>query len=350
MRFWYRSREKVPALVAELQKLEQEAEKRLAASRLPYHRSMLAGKTGVTRRTLSAWFDGRQTPRDTDGLMKAVRVLAVWAEREEPDEQAWRQLQADARKAPKKSRKNRLIRYGVTVLLGAAAALGTSFLTPVGGYMAALILPSRQPPENLTASASWCCTYNSVEASEGLYWPGSPSGLATAMDSGIRATTGLVPAGVGLVEIPLQTNGGETIFLSPPQVVIVSRRPNVAHGIIGIVPRGGQGGADAPGYTTDVDAADPVTVAAGGGGSSYQYVSSSSPEIMMLAVHDTNCDCTFDIRLSWQAQGRTYSQRLTNGGRHFRMLGAAGLAWYSGDPLLGVPFKRDIGSSFWSYA
>jgi hypothetical protein len=43
---------------------------------------------------------------------------------------------------------------------------------------------------------------------------------------------------------------------------------------------------------------------------------------------------------------------LTNGGKHFRIVGSAGLPWYNGDPREGVSFTRAgaSGQPFSSYA
>ena len=119
--------------------------------------------------------------------------------------------------------------------------------------------------------------------------------------------------------------------------------------MIAILPRGGSQGAGEPAqFEADVDDADAVTVPYGsaGGASSYQYVSASIPETITLFVADSDYDCTFDIELTWLAQGQTHTTVLTNGGKHFKILGSTGLPWYSGDPGLGVKLAFDSGHPF----
>jgi hypothetical protein len=67
-------------------------------------------------------------------------------------------------------------------------------------------------------------------------------------------------------------------------------------------------------------------------------------------VADSDYNCTFDIKLTWQEQGRVHSTLLTNNGRHFRMLGSRGLPWYSGMPQENVKLQPVSGHNFSAYA
>jgi hypothetical protein len=184
-----------------------------------------------------------------------------------------------------------------------------------------------------------------VDTNTGFYWTGTPGSLEAALDptqAGATIPT-LMPGGLGLIEIPVQSSGTEPILVAPPKVIIRSRGPNIAKGLIAILPRGGQGGGTPGEFEADVDNAAPVTVPFGQSGSaasSYQYVSANSAEVLTLYVADANYDCTFDIQLTWQEQGRSHTTLLTNNGQHFRIVGYTGLPWYSGDPRLGKPFGR----------
>ena len=122
----------------------------------------------------------------------------------------------------------------------------------------------------------------------------------------------------------MQTSGTEPILVAPPKIIVRSRQRNLTRGLIAILPRGGQGIGSTGQFEADVDNAKPVTVPFGTTGSqssSYQYVSANSPEVITLYVADTNYDCTFDVQLTWQEQGRTHTTLLSNGGRHFHIIG-----------------------------
>ena len=146
----------------------------------------------------------------------------------------------------------------------------------------------------------------------------------------------------------------EHILVAAPTIVVRDRRPNVKTGVIGIVPLGGQGAGQASQFEADVDADPPITraYAIGGqqgesvAGSSYLYVSRGSTEVMLVAVRDTTCDCTFDVQLRSLDQGHDQTTTLTNGGNHFHIVGSAGLPWYQGNPLTSVPFTRVTAHDF----
>jgi len=209
--------------------------------------------------------------------------------------------------------------------------------------------------ENLDAQATWCCKLIMAETSTGFYWPGSVDTLSAEFGpqrSGFDPTA-LTPAGLGLIEIPVQTSGTEPILVAPPKAIVRSRSQNLTRGVIAILPRGGQGGGVPGQFEADVDNPTPVTTplgATGGQSAAYQYVSGNTPEILTLFVADKNYDCVFDVQLTWREQGRTHTTLLTNDGKHFRILGSTGLPWYAGDPRLGVKLKRVSGRPFSHYA
>ena len=198
--------------------------------------------------------------------------------------------------------------------------------------------PSSGPAkaEDFNAQANWCCKIISVEASTGFYWRGTSIGLVAALRSARGDGAALKqPAGLGLIEIPVQTSGTEPILVAPPRVIIRSRQRNLTTGMIAILPRAGQGTGSPGQFEADVDSAAPVTMPVGTTGrqsSSYQYVSAGSPAVLSLFVADANYDCTFDIQLTWQERGRRHTTVLSNGGKPFRIIGSAGLPWYSGNP------------------
>jgi hypothetical protein len=371
----------VPTLHDELRKLEERARAARAATGAGFSRSMLARESGVAESTLASWIDRGRIPQESGKLLEVVRVLSGWAGVATADV-PWQDLWVTARAGASsrkggyaddgaaKKKKDWGLRGLVFVGTTAVAALITGLFTPFGGDIhnrlpvvgAQASTPASQsvsqsgpsggpasasgggPAEDFQVTAYWCCKLVSVEAKTGFYWPGSAGSLSAALDP---VQTGavppvLMPAGLGLVEIPVQTSGTEPILVAPPQVIIRSRGPNLTTGMIAILPRGGQGGGSPGEYETDVDNAVPVTVPAGAaaGRAAYQYVSANSTEVITLFVADANYDCTFDIQLTWQEQGHLRHTPLTNGGKHFRMIGSAGLPWYAGDPHLRTPLAR----------
>jgi hypothetical protein len=356
-------------LTDELQALERRAGQERAAAGEPYNKALLARESGVPERTLRSWLEGKRTPKDAGNLMRVVGVLSCWAGVDAGSEQRWLQLNETARrKGPVSSRKRFLgavaavlsiVVAVVTVISGLFGPVGTDLFS---SQSTASPSPSQHSAANqqegLQASASWCCHLTSVEASAGFYWPGSSASLGSAL-SGTNPASLLTYAGVGIVEIPLQTSGTEPIYVAPPQVIVRNREPNVRQGIAVIMGLGGgQGVGAATEFQADVDASTPVTVpfTAGSGqpsqgsASDYYYVSSGSPEVLILAIEDTDCDCTFDVRLTWQAQGQRHSTLLTNGGRHFRIVGSSGLAWYTGNRVSGGITKLSSQRPFSAYA
>jgi hypothetical protein len=214
---------------------------------------------------------------------------------------------------------------------------------------------SQGAAEDLETHANWCCKFTTVVTSTGFYWPGTSDTLTAALAPTGHGTdpATLMPAGLGLIEISLQTSGTEPIMVEPPKAVVRTRSPNLPNGVVAILPRGGQGGGAAAQFEADVDDTVPVTRplgSANGQAANYQYVSANSPEVMTLFLADTKYDCTFDIQLTWLEQGVTRTALLTNGGHHFRMVGSAGLSWYAGDPRLGVKLTRVSGQPFSYYA
>jgi hypothetical protein len=243
-----------------------------------------------------------------------------------------------------------------TIVNDAASPIGPAIDSHLGlGGSSAAGSPSPSAAETLQASAVWCCEFAMVGARVGYYWTGSESSLNATLGADGSSLGSLTPGGVGVVEIPLQTSGDESIYVGPPEIQVLSRKANVSKGIIGIISLGGQGSAPPNQFMADIDAARPTTVAyALGSGAqaglstapAYYYVSASSPEILLLEVRDTGCDCTFDVKLNWQAQGHSYSRVLEDGNQSFHMVGSSGLAWYSGNPGFGQNLKPVGGSSF----
>ena len=339
-------------LADELRRMEEEAKAARAASSLPYSRALLAKESGVTEDTLAAWLDRGRSARDQGKLPEVIRVLSAWASQDGA--------------VAKSGKSKHWTRRGSVWIMGiAVTALVSGVIAAIIGDVNNVVTSGPTPPagsasaaadaEDLQAQADWCCKFTSIIASTGYYWSGSAASLFTALrtpSSGVTSSS-LAPAGLAVIEIPVQTSGTEPIYVAPPKVIVRSRAKSLVRGMIAILPRGGQG-SGAPGqYEADVDDATPDTVpygAASDQSTSYQYVSSGSPETITLYVADSDYDCTFDIRLTWLEQGHTHTMLLTNGGRHFRILGSSGLPWYKGDPQFGVTFSRVFGHPFSYYA
>jgi hypothetical protein len=272
-------------LLGELRRLEELARNARTASGAPVSRSLLARESGVPEDTLAAWFERGSSPQDGGELLAVVRVLSVWAGQDTPSGTHWpAELPGDEPRisaapkngtdaAPKKDKRlTRRAKWAMgTVVTGCLLAVGgglynlvTSGVTPAtstpsAGTSATGATSTPAAVEGLQANADWCCRYTSVVASTGFYWPGSAARLSTALRtarSGVSVSA-LMPAGLGLIEIPLQTSGTEPIDVAPPKVIVRSRTPNLTHGIIAILPRGEQGTGSPAEFEADVDDAEP---------------------------------------------------------------------------------------------
>jgi hypothetical protein len=366
-----------------------------AAGEAPY-------EVKLDSRRISSWVPGdlasAQVPRssDADRVWALIRVWSDWAGDQAPDRQYWVDLIESAQlarahgaaksgttenkkpvSAPRDATDQRKPRWKAKAVTAAGAAVLaaiTGIFTPLGQGLVGLAgssaptsrgqnqpsagSPSSGSPasvEDFHAHADWCCQIATVVATTGFYWAGTPGSLDTTLHpTQAGATTpALMPGGVGLIEIPVQSSGTEPILVAPPKVIVRSRGPNIAKGMIAILPRGGQGGGSPGEFEADVDNAAPVTVpfGASGSASSYQYVSANSAEVLTLYVVDANYYCTFDVELTWREQGRSHTTLLTNNGKHFRIAGSAGLSWYAGDPRMGVRLTRvPPGQPFSHYA
>jgi hypothetical protein len=364
-------RRRETAATASLADELSDLEKRARQQQKDYRRETLAEKSGVSRDTVDAWLGGLRTPRSNTELMKVVDVLSTLAGEGTPEPEKWQELRASTRRKPTRAKRKHRGELTIAGIAAAAVlAVVTSFFGLAGQDLFGLFhglgsamsgsRPSPStggpspsaggPPESLEANAAWCCTFAQVTARSGFYWSGPVSSFGAALTS--AGTAGLTPAGVGIIEIPLQSSTDSPIYVAAPQVVVRSRDPNVTHGLIAILPRGGQGTGSTSQFDVDIDAASPVVVPAGSQSagpapqSVYYYVSGGSPEVMILTVRDTSFDCSFDLRITWQAQGRVQSQLLTNGGTHFHILGSSGLPWYQGDPREGVDLVPVAGTRF----
>ena len=298
--------------------------------------------------------------------MKVVAVLANLAGQVVPVESTWRGLWASAHQNPgagkgvASGKEKKSHRLGMYLAGAVVTALIGGFLAPISangrGILWNVIFGdpphTLQAPEDLQASAAWCCALTQVGVSGGFYWSGTAARLDSAF-SPVHSTVklpDLTPAGAGVIEIPLQTSGSDPIYVAPPKVVIRRRKQNYKNGMVAVLPLGGQGSASPAQFEADVDAAAPVTVGYKSSGSQYYYVSSGSPEILILIVTDDKYDCTFDIQLIWQAQGHRHSRFLTNNGKHFHIIGSSGLPWYGGDPIVNQKLARIGGHPFSFYA
>ena len=343
-------------LAAELTHLEFKAQQQLDGTATPYSRSRLADESSISRRTLDGWFAGQSAPQDAARLMRVVSLLCRWARQPAPDQRGWQARLDLARARPSaQPRPERLRRVlAISAATAAVGAIVTLVVTQAPGWIglgssqrpataSTLRSPAAQPAESLQASAAWCCKFATSEDYVGYYWPGSPDSFASTV---LTAGTGAMrEGGTAVIEIPLQTSGREPIYVAPPQVVVTYREPNVSTGIIGFIPLASEGTGTPSQFTTDLDAARPETVpygadASASGATNDFYVSSGSPEVLLLTVRDEKCDCAFDIRLTWQAQGRTQSETLDDHGQPFHMVGSSGLHWYTGNPAAGPLFLK----------
>jgi hypothetical protein len=353
------------SLADELRALEAMAREASIAAGIRYSRTLVAEQSGVSAEALGAWIDGRRAPQDGATLIRVITVLASLAGQPAPDESDWRALWVAARQSRDRikkpaSRQQKLCKVLTWAVITVVPILLGGFFAPISsngrGIVWNLLFPypsqtQKQILEQLQASVAWCCSYTTVEGNGGYYWPGSESGMEHWFAVPHSQTIpDLTPSGVGVIEILLQTSGTEPILVAPPKVVIKSRTQNVKHGVVGIIPLYGQGNS-APGeFLADVDAPTPATVTIGSSGTESYYVSSTSSETFILTLTDVKYNCVFDIQLTWMAQGRRQTRLLTNGGHHFRILGSAGLPWYTGSPGLGQPFIRASGHPFSFYA
>lgn len=221
------------------------------------------------------------------------------------------------------------------------AALAVVAALVVGIVLAALILVRPTPSGSaagggsVQADAYWCCRAVSGENLE-FYWPGSLPAADRHVQAGtsVERLPGIVPAGEAAIEIPVQTDSSEAIILDGLEVVVRSRRPSAAHGLILQIPPPGLGGATAAVYRTDLDSGSPRVLPSAAPGSTapaqgfYYHVSQADPQLYLLRVSDTGYDCVFDVKLRWTAHGVRHQKMLTNGGAGFHVMGTAGLPWF----------------------
>jgi hypothetical protein len=367
-------------LFNELRRLEKRAGDAQLAAGNSYSRAALAAESGVPEDVLAAWIDRDLPPKDAGRLLGVVQVLSVWAGSGPPATDRWLQLLVAAREhaaarpdgadSPLAREKSWARRGSVWVAGAAAAALVAGLFQAFGGDINGALFPSSTSAgtptgansggtsvpagvEGLQAEAAWCCKFTSIDGVTGYYWTRSAATLSADLgnpNSGVSTAT-LAPAGVGIIEIPVQTSGSEPILVAPPKVIVRSRGANVARGMIALLSNTPQGGGEPAQFEVDVDNADTVTVPyeTTSGNASYQYVSASSPETITLFVTDLDYDCTFDLQLTWLEQGHTHVTLLTNGGKHFQILGANGLPWYTGDLVLGTELTPVSGHPFSYY-
>lgn len=244
------------SLSGELRALEEMAREESIVAGIRYSRTLVAAQSGASAEALAAWIDGRRAPQDCATLIRVVTVLASLAGQPAPDESDWRALWMAARQGRDRVKKPASRQQGlrrvltwtaitvVTILLG-------GFFAPISsngrGIVWNLLFPDpsrtqKQGLESLQATVAWCCSYTTVEENGGYYWPGSASGMERLFNAPDNQTIpDLTPAGVGVIEILLQTSGTEPIFVAPPKVVIHSRALNVRRGVVGIIPLYGQG-------------------------------------------------------------------------------------------------------------
>jgi hypothetical protein len=266
------------ALASELQKLESRAKAACGASGKPYSRAIIATKSGVSKETLGAWLDGRRVPQDGSKLLKVAAVLADLSGDNAPDESHWQALWVTARKNPgdrqktEPHRRANLSKLALWLVAAIAGATIAGVFTPVGGDLVSWVgswvtgpvkpSASAQPKDVLQASAAWCCRFTLTEASGGFYWPGSVGSLDAHLNpaKGVAALSGLTPAGVGVIEIPLQTDRRDPIYVAPPRVIMRTRAQDPTGGIVAVMPLSGQGGGEPGEFEADVDSPKPCAV------------------------------------------------------------------------------------------
>lgn len=361
-----------PSLATQLAALEKQAEQRLANQHPPYSRALLAADTGIRASMLAAWLSGERRPREFESLLRVVRALSQWAGDIPVDAEAWRKLHVDAGRRVAASDRSptgwRRLRKRWWALIVSAVAAGAGVIittvlagavAPVGPVIAKHVFGASSPArasatsdglDTIQASAHWCCTYASLSSyTNGYYTPGSISTLESQLTGGVVPNNpDITAAGTAIIEIPVQTSDPNPILVGPPQVQILTRKPNVSGGSVGFVTIESQGSGAPADFKADLDDTRPVTVpyVIGGSGQSamssanaYYYVSSGSLEPLLLVVNDTGCDCTFDVKLTWLVQGKQHFTVLENGKQPFHMVGDSGLSWYLEKPVLGTGFK-----------
>ncbi|MDI1462953.1 hypothetical protein QEZ54_18405 [Catellatospora sp. KI3] len=191
----------------------------------------------------------------------------------------------------------------------------------------------------LHVSTAWCmgsggnCDY----ARDHLYVAGSPEQLRSALTAGGRAAVkdfehgAEVPAGQTQLDVTVQTDSAESVILEALRVRVLHRgQSSPADGFVVTMPCGDCGGSviTRP-FQVRLDDAEPVLRPLQNSRNFPYEVSLTDVEVFTLDLRDNACDCTFDLVLEWVAKGRHGETVLDNEGRHFRMVGPAGLAHYA---------------------
>ena len=234
-------------------------------------------------------------------------------------------------------------------------------ITILGGAGASLIIwaatqafsAGHPPPESQTsasasalkARAEWCCQLAAAEGSAGYIWSNSYENLQASVKAGSLNLTRATHAGIGQIEISLQTESTEPIYVAPPEVVVLGRARRPSPGLLVVEDYTPQGTGAASQFTADLDEPDPVTVpdnpesapaSAGSPAINYFYVSQNSPEIMILRVVDHDFLCHFSILLKWRIGGRNYQHLFVNDGQEFTIAGSIGLRNVEYNPIVGT--------------
>src|SRR5262249_36130974 len=139
----------------------------------------------------------------------------------------------------------------------------------------------------------------------------------------------VVPVGESELDITIQTDSSEAITLQDIRVRTISRASAAPAGFVMTVPCQGCGAQifTRP-FQVNLDSAQPLLKPLENIRGFPYEVSLTDVEVFNLDLKNNGCDCTFDLELDWVARGRPGQTILDNGGRHFRMVGPAGLPHY----------------------
>lgn len=197
----------------------------------------------------------------------------------------------------------------------------------------------------LQARIEWCCQLASVAGSDGYIWPESYKSLRATVKAGSLDLAHISRAGIGQLEISLQTNNTEPIYVAPPEVIVQDRARRPGRGLYLVVNNTPQGAGETSQFIANLDDRDPVTVpyspkssqqSAGGQTKQYFYVSRNSTEIMILQVVDRDFLCRFSILIRWRSGGRDYQHLFSNDGKPFTIAGSGSLRSIVYNPIVGT--------------
>ena len=333
----FRSRKHEGAtLAAELRKLELRAREQRTADGQAYNRALLADESGVSEKTLTAWFNGDRTPRDDDQLMRIVSLLNLWAGASVlTDQRDWAELRRAARKrarsddAATSSDRHWLRRPVVWVggiIASAAATVIAGWLTSTGQHLLTSTNKIARPPFEWTVSRSanelnFCAEWVFQKPISEIPVRNFGGGIAKAAANESWAVHGGgTDVDSAAYTITLQGVTPDNVAIQDVRVKVLSRIP-ARHGTF-VASKPGCGGViTVRHFEVKLKGLDPQIVPAAGTASwPYTISGKDIEELCLNASASGKYEYSFVYQIDWAQGGKTGTVEVrAPGGRPFTL-------------------------------